>query len=219
MINGISVKVCGITSVEDAEAAYACGADFLGFIQYPKSPRYITLEAYQKMLPKLPPLPKIGVVVFESLKAMEPYRDAGFDFIQFHFPNETPFCEAVLWADIIAPEKMWAAPRVPPGKDLDLAFLPLADTFLLDSYHPLKVGGSGMVADWYQFYRLQANFQYVRWFLAGGLNPENIAGAIKESEARNVDVNSGVELRPGVKDHAKLKAFFQAIARSVPVPT
>lgn len=216
MINGISVKVCGLKNRTDAEKASTCGADYLGFILHRDSPRYISVEDYQAMLPDLPAKKKVGVIVYSSMDELAQYKDAGFDYLQLHFPNETPFFEAALWTDIIPPSMFWLAPRVPPGKELDLAFLPLADFFLLDTYHPLKAGGSGQVGDWYQFYRLQGLYQRIRWILAGGLNPENVGMALKESNARLVDVNSGIESAPGVKDADKMKAFFDAIAQ-VPV--
>lgn len=212
MINGISVKVCGLKSLADAEAAHACGADYLGFIQYPQSPRYLPLDEYKKLLPSLPPLKKVGVVVYNSMDELAAYKDAGFDYIQLHFPNETPFFEAALWLDMIPPSMFWMAPRVPPGKELDLAFLPLADTFVLDSYHPTQMGGTGTVGDWNHFSILRFKYQKINWILAGGLNPENIGLALKESQAKFVDVNSGIEASPGVKDHAKLKAFCEAVA-------
>ena len=217
MVNGIYVKVCGLTSVADAKAASDCGADYLGFILYPKSPRYVSLEAFRAMLPALPALKKVAVVVYSCPDDLEQANDAGFDYIQLHFSNETPFFEAAMWTDIIVPERLWLAPRVPPGKDLDLAFVPLADTFLLDSYHPTKMGGSGETGDWSAFARLRDKFRKVSWVLAGGLSPENIAAAVAASGARTVDVTSGVEASPGVKDHAKLGAFFEAL-KQAPVP-
>lgn len=217
MVNGIYVKVCGLTLVADAKAASDGGADYLGFILYPKSPRFVSLDTFKAMLPTLPALKKVAVVVYSSPDDLERVKDAGFDYVQLHFPNETPFFEAAMWTDIIAPERLWLAPRVPPGKDLDLAFVPLADTFLLDSYHPTKMGGSGETGDWSAFARLRDKFRKVSWVLAGGLNPENIAAAVAGSGARTVDVNSGVEVSPGVKDHAKLGAFFEAL-KQTPTP-
>jgi phosphoribosylanthranilate isomerase len=217
MVNGVQVKVCGLTSLKDAEAAYAGGADYLGFIQYKNSPRYLPLEKYREMLPDLPPLKKVGVLVYSSIDELEQHKDAGFDHIQLHFPNETPFFEVAIWSELIPPPMLWLAPRVPPGKDLDPAFLPLSDTFVFDTYNPIQMGGTGQVGDWYEFYRLQGLFQRIMWVLAGGLNPDNIAAAIKDSDARVVDVNSGIESAPGVKDHAKMKAFFDAI-KSIPAP-
>jgi phosphoribosylanthranilate isomerase len=208
MTNGIRVKVCGITSRGDAEAAALCGADYLGFILYPDSPRYLPLASFRTMQADLPSLKKVAVVVQPTRDQLAEARDAGFDFIQLHFPNSTPFPDAVAWLDVVPPDQLWLAPRIPSGKSLDLVFVALADTLLLDAYHPDHFGGSGETGDWKAFARLQAKHQEVAWVLAGGLSPQNIAEAVRVAKARFVDVNSGVEASPGVKDHAKLRAFF-----------
>lgn len=218
MSNGVSVKVCGITSAADAQAALAEGATFVGFILYPKSPRHINLSDAQAIMKELPPTAKkVGVVVYESMGDLEAVKDAGFDFIQLHFPNDTPFFEAALWTEIIPPTQLWLAPRVPTGKEMDPAFFPLADHVMVDTYHEGGFGGSGQTGNWDEFARLKGRFTKVTWILAGGLNPENIASAIAQTGARIVDVSSGVETAPGKKDHSKLKAFFAAVA-SAPAP-
>lgn len=211
MVNGIRVKVCGLTSLVDAEMADAAGADYLGFILYPKSPRYVSLEQYRSMSPRLPSRKKVAVVVEPSLAELAAINAAGFDYVQLHFTNETPFFQAALWLDVVPPDRLWLAPRIPPGKDLDLAFVPLADTILLDTYHAGSFGGSGQTGDWKSFAGYRAKFIKVNWVLAGGLKPENIAAAVSATGARYVDVNSGVEAAPGVKDAAKITAFFAAL--------
>lgn len=211
MIGQTQLKICGLTSVADAHAAAGIGADYLGFVLHPESPRYVTYEKFASLQPDLPPLPKVGVLVYSDMAALERARDAGFDFIQLHFPNETPFFEAALWTDIIPPQKLWLAPRVPPGRELDSCFVPLADTFLLDAYDPNQHGGTGKTGDWSAFAWLQGKFKKVRWVLAGGLNSENIRNALAKSQAKIVDVNSGVEASPGVKDPAKLAALAAAL--------
>lgn len=218
MINGIRVKICGLTSLVDAEAADAAGADYLGFIFYPKSPRYVSLEQYRAMAPRLPPRKKVAVVVEPSLEELSELNAAGFDYVQLHFPNETPFFMAAMWLDVVPPDRLWLAPRIPTGKEFDLAFVPLADTILLDAYHPDAFGGTGQTGDWKAFSALRKKFIRVNWVLAGGLNPENIAAAVAASGARMVDVNSGVEAAPGVKDHAKIKAFAAALRGLTPPP-
>ena len=211
MINGVQVKVCGITSLADAQAAADAGADYLGFILYPKSPRYVSMEAFEAMKPKLPPLKTVAVVVYSDTADLERLKTLGFDFVQLHFPNDTPFFEAAMWTEIIAPNQLWLAPRVTPGKEMDPAFFPLTDHVVMDTYHKDMHGGSGVTGDWTEFSRLRERFTRVNWILAGGLKPENIAEAVKKSGARMVDVNSGVETSPGVKDHTKLKAFMDAL--------
>jgi phosphoribosylanthranilate isomerase len=90
-------------------------------------------------------------------------------------------------------------------------FVALADTMLFDTYHPDQIGGTGETGDWKTFAKLQTKNKDNTWVLAGGLTPENIVAAIRESRAHIVDVNSGVEASPGVKDHARLRAFFAAL--------
>jgi phosphoribosylanthranilate isomerase len=214
MIGGIRLKVCGLTSLVDAEAADAIGADYLGFILHPKSPRHVSLAQFEAMAPRLPPRKKVAVVVEPSTDELTAIKAAGFDFVQLHFANETPFFMAALWLDVIPPDMLWLAPRVPPGKDFDLAFVPLADTILLDTYHPDVFGGSGHTGDWKTFAWHRTKFKKVNWVLAGGLNAENIGDAIAATGAQIVDVNSGVESAPGRKDTAKLNAFAAALARA-----
>ncbi len=211
MINGITLKVCGLTSAADAHAAAGIGADYLGFVLHPASPRCVSLEQFRTLAPDLPALPKVGVLVWSDHAALEAARDAGFDFIQLHFPNETPFFEAALWTEIVPPARLWLAPRIPPGRELDPCFIPLADTFLLDAYDPHQHGGTGKTGDWSAFARLQAKYRKVRWVLAGGLNADNVRAALAQSHATFVDVNSGVESAPGIKDHAKLAALAAAL--------
>lgn len=211
MINGVHLKICGLTSAADAHAAASIGADYLGFVLHPASPRHITIEQFHALRPELPALPKVGVMVYSDSDALARVHDAGFDFVQLHFPNETPFFEAAMWTDVVAPSKLWLAPRVPPGKELDPCFVPLADTFLLDAYSPHQHGGTGKTGDWAAFAWLQGKFKKVRWVLAGGLKPENIREALAASLAKFVDVNSGVEASPGVKDPAKLAALAAAL--------
>lgn len=214
MIGGIRLKVCGLTSLVDAEAADAIGADYLGFILHPKSPRYVSLAQFEAMAPRLPPRKKVAVVVEPSTDELTAIKAAGFDFVQLHFANETPFFLAALWLDVIPPDMLWLAPRVPPGKEFDVAFVPLADTILFDTYHPDVFGGSGHTGDWKTFSWHRTKFKRVNWVLAGGLNAENIGDAVAATGTQFVDVNSGVEAAPGRKDPEKLKAFAAALARA-----
>jgi len=100
----------------DAEAAAVCGADFLGFILYSKSPRYVSLEAFQAMRPALPALKKVGVLVEPSLAELARARDAGFDYIQLHFPNATTFPDAVAWLDVVRPSDSGWRRAFRPGR-------------------------------------------------------------------------------------------------------
>lgn len=210
MINGTRLKVCGLTSLVDAEAADACGADYLGFVLYPKSPRHVSLHAFEAMRSRLPDRKKVAVVVEPTVEELPQLLDAGFDTVQLHFSNHTPFFQVAMWVEAIPAEKLWLAPRA-RHHELDPAFFPLATTILFDAHDPHAYGGTGKTSDWKEFVHLRERYSRVQWILAGGLNPHNIGEAIRETRADFVDVNSGVETSAGVKDHAKLKAFADAL--------
>jgi phosphoribosylanthranilate isomerase len=216
MIHGVRFKVCGLTSLVDAEAADAVGADYLGFILYPKSPRYVSLAQFAAMTPRLPPRKKVAVVVEPTAEALVEIKAAGFDYVQVHFSPTTSLVTVERWLEVIPRERLWLAPRVPPGQELDSSFIALVDHVLLDTYHPQAHGGTGQTGDWTSFKALRIRFPHVNFILAGGLNPENIGAALATTGARWVDVNSGIESAPGVKDHSKLQAFVSAL-RQAPV--
>ena len=214
MINGVRLKVCGITSLVDAEAADGCGADYLGFILYPKSPRHIPIDAFKAMKPRLPDRKKVAVVVEPAPEDLPPLLEAGFDCVQLHFPNHTPFFQVALWSEAIPHDQLWLAPRAAPGEELDPAYFPLTNTILFDAYSASAYGGTGQKSDWTEFVHLREKYTRLQWILAGGLNPENIGAAIEATHANFVDVNSGVEASPGVKDREKLKAFVVALHKA-----
>lgn len=208
MIDGIRIKVCGLTSLVDAEFADRCGVDYLGFILYPKSPRFVALETFQAMAKRLPERRKVAVSVEPTRAELGAMAAAGFDFFQVHFRPEVGAAKVAEWAATVGINKLWLAPKLPPAADLDSALLPHADYFLLDTFHAEKFGGTGATGDWAKFARHQAAHPEKWWVLSGGLNADNIGEALRASGAKFVDVNSGVESAPGVKDHAKLKRFI-----------
>lgn len=214
MIDGIRLKVCGLTSIVDAELADRCGADYLGFILYPKSPRYLPLTSYEAMGPRLPDRKKVAVSVEPSLTELTAMQTAGFDFFQIHFGLGYSHSLIAAWSRTVGPEKLWLAPKLPPEQDVPADLLPLAHYFLLDTFHPEKFGGTGQTGDWAKFSRHQKNHADAFWILSGGLNPGNIGEAVRQTGARFVDVNSGVESAPGVKDLEKLKRFVVGLHKS-----
>jgi phosphoribosylanthranilate isomerase len=218
MINGVRFKVCGLTSLVDAGTADACGADYLGFIFYPKSPRYISLESYHSMAAHLPHKPRVAVTVEPTSEELARLRGEGFDFFQLHFPFTTPLERIEAWASAVLPEKLWLAPRVPPGERIEPAMFALASTFLFDTYQAGTYGGTGQAGDWRAFAHLQTEHPRLNWILAGGLTAENIAAALAVTNARMVDVNSGIESVPGIKSADKLQRFCEAL-RAIPSRT
>jgi phosphoribosylanthranilate isomerase len=214
MIDGIRFKVCGLTSLVDAEFADRCGAGYLGFIFYPPSPRNLSLAQFAAMQVKLPPRKKVAVCVTPTVAELQSFAAAGADFFQIHFPPDTPLDTLRAWSQAAGPDRLWLAPKLPPPSDVAPAWLPLAETFLLDTFDAGKFGGTGQTGDWAKFARHQQAYPGKTWILSGGLTPENIGDALRQSGARFVDVNSGVESAPGVKDHAKLKTFAAALQRA-----
>lgn len=216
MIDGIRLKICGLTALVDAEFVDRAGADAMGFILYPKSPRFISLLQYKAMAPRLPEGRKrVAVMVEPSAAELADALEAGFDYFQIHFdPAKVPVSVVATWSQAVGPKRLWLAPKLPVGAEVDGALLPLAETFLIDTFKAEGFGGTGLTGDWAGFARQQAAHPEKTWILAGGLNPENITAALYESGAKFVDVNSGVEAVPGVKDHAKVRQLVVAIHRA-----
>ncbi len=213
MINGLQLKVCGQTRADDARVAAELGADYLGFILYPKSPRYLSLDAYKELAPALPAgLRRVAVMVEPTADELAAAASAGFGFFQIHFAHTTPLETIRGWSLQVGAHRLWLAPKLPPAENVPADWLPLAGTFLLDTFHAAGFGGSGKTGDWEKFVRhQQANPQHA-WILAGGLSPENVTEAVAKSGARCLDVNSGVESSPGVKDHGKLRRLAEILA-------
>ena len=119
------------------------------------------------------------------------------------------------WAHIVGgPDRLWLAPILPPDRDLPDSFVQLGARILLDTYQKNQVGGTGKVNDWERFRQLQQRYSEVDWILAGGLNPQNLAVAIRQAGAMHVDVNSGVESAPGIKDPRR-QIYFSESTRCV----
>ena len=211
MIDGIRFKVCGLTSIVDAEFADRCGADYLGFILYPKSPRHVSLAQYRAMAARLPDRRKVAVSVEPTNDELAAMKEAGFDFFQIHFGPGIADEQLTAWSRLVGEKHLWLAPKLPPEADVSPATRAVAKFVLLDTFHTGVFGGSGKTGDWGKFARHQAEHRGNIWILAGGLNPENIGAALRQTGARFVDVNSGVESAPGVKDETKLKRFVVAL--------
>lgn len=214
MIDAIRFKVCGLTSLADAEFADLLGADYLGFNLYPKSSRRISLDQFKAIASRLPLGKKVAVCVEPAASELAAMIDSGFDRFQIHFREDFPLSKVEEWSRAVGPDRLWLAPRLPPGKMLPGALLPLAETFLLDTFRLDAFGGSGRTSDWESYSLHRQSHPAKTWILAGGLDPDNIGSALAETGAQFVDVNSGVETAPGVKDHSKLKAFVEAIHRA-----
>jgi phosphoribosylanthranilate isomerase len=211
MVAAIQIKVCGLTSLVDADAADEVGADYLGFNFYPPSPRSISLAQYRAMAGHLPERTKVAVVVEPAPDELAALRDAGFDRFQVHFRPDFPAASLEAWSRAVGPRDLWLAPKLPPETDVPPEWLGLARAVLLDTFDRTLYGGTGRTGDWPKFRRHLEGRPGTTWILSGGLTPGNVGSALAGSGARFLDVNSGVEAAPGVKDAAKLRAFVDAV--------
>lgn len=208
----ITVKVCGITREADADIALTLGARYLGINLYQPSPRSVSPERAAELCRHLPAGSRVLVDVSPSTETLERYRDLGFDYFQLHCDPDTSLGVLAAWSGLVGAERLWIAPRLPAGEPFPVMLLAFAHTLVIDGYHPGSYGGTGKTSDWGAFRQLQSTHLDHTWVLAGGLSPAIIQRAIQESQARFVDVNSGVESAPGLKDADLLRALFEAIA-------
>lgn len=212
MIGGIEVKVCGMTRAEDAHAAASVGADFLGFIFYPKSPRNVSLERFAELRPELPDLPKVAVTVTPEDALLDSLEALGFDYFQIHYPlSSESEKRARVWSERLSPSRLWLAPKIGPGESLEGSSLVYAETWLWDAYRKDVFGGTGQTSDWGAFREMATRYPEKRWALAGGLGPDNVAEAVSQTGAERIDLGSGVEISPGIKDRNKLVQVRMAL--------
>lgn len=200
----VRVKICGITRVEDALAAVEAGADALGFMFYPPSPRHVTAATAREISRALPPfVARVGVFVDAApAEVGTVLGEGGMDTLQFH-GNETPaYCRGFPAARVIK------AFRVSGPETLDRLAEYAAFAWLLDSYVAGSMGGTGRTFNWEL--AGDAVRRGGRVILAGGLNPDTVARAVAAVRPYGVDVSSGVESAPGRKDPAKLRDFIAA---------
>lgn len=212
----VAAKICGLNSEACVVAAVAGGARFVGFVFYPPSPRNVLPERAKSLMTAVPAgITKVGLFVDADDAAIAAALAAPLDLLQFH-GAEAPQRVAEV-------KKKFGLPvmkAIPIASAADVAvadrYLGAADRLLFDAKPPRDLrgalpGGNGLVFDWQL---LGARSWAVPWMLSGGLTPENLAEAVITTHAAAVDVSSGVETRPGVKDPAKIAAFLAA-ARSV----
>lgn len=201
------VKICGMTNVEDALAAVEAGADAIGFVFHHASPRRVTSDVVKRIVAQLPPfvLP-VGVFVNEDVKIVRDWMDdCGLAIAQLHGDEAAAYC------DLLGRPVLKAIRLKDRGSLLALAEYKGRSRvrgFVLDAFSAVSYGGTGQMTDW----ELAAEAaKSTRVVLAGGLTPENVAEAIRKVQPYGVDVSSGVESRPGKKDHAKIRAFINAV--------
>ena len=207
----VRVKICGLRTLSDVAAVAAAGAAYCGFMFFPPSPRHLTIDQARPLALAAPPgLAKEAVVVNADDATLDAITEAlPLDMLQLH-GHETPDRVAEIRARYGLP----VMKVVGVADEGDLAALMdysmVADQLLVETKaakDALLPGGNGIPFDW----RLVAQRRWLRpWMLAGGLTPENVAEAVRLTNARQVDVSSGVESAPGIKDHARIAAFIAA---------
>jgi phosphoribosylanthranilate isomerase len=207
----VRVKICGLRTGADVAAVAAAGAAYAGFVFFPKSPRHLTVEAAGHLALGAPEgLCKVALTVDADDATLDAIVAAvPLDMLQLH-GHETP----ARVAEVKARYGLPVMKAIGVADEGDLAALIemslAADQLLIDAKPPKAgalPGGNGLAFDW----RLLVGRKWLKpWMLAGGLTPDNVAQAIRLTGARQVDVSSGVESAPGVKDPARIAAFVQA---------
>mmetsp|Transcript_18127 Transcript_18127/g.28121 ORF Transcript_18127/g.28121 Transcript_18127/m.28121 type:complete len:216 (-) Transcript_18127:3932-4579(-) len=204
----VSVKICGISQPKDVSAAAAAGASYLGFVFFEKSPRNIAMTAARDLAVDVPSgIAKVALVVDATDGFLDDLTEAvPLDILQLH-GRETPARVAEVKARYGLP--VMKAVGVADAGDLGAIdkYAAVSDQLLIDAKPPKGAdlpGGNGLAFDW----RLIAGRRWsVPWMLAGGLRPDNVAEALRLTGARQVDVSSGVETAPGIKDESLIQRF------------
>lgn len=197
------IKICGITRAEDAREAVDAGADAIGFIFWPRSPRYLAPGAARRIVASLPPfVTPVGVFVNQPIAEVNAIADeVRLGAVQLH-GDETPDLLDAIVAPVVKAVAGASGTEVWPARV----------TLLVDAKDPVRRGGTGTTSDWGDAAAL-ARRRHV--LLAGGLTVHNVVEAIARVRPFGIDVSSGVESSPGVKDHGKMRALIAA-ARAAP---
>ena len=201
----VPVKICGITRPEDADLAARLGAAWVGFIFWPRSPRFVEPAAAAAILGGLPPhVGGVGVFVDQPVDEVNAVaEEVGLAAVQLHGRESTATCRACR-------RRVIKAVRLPgDGAGDDPGAVWSGATLLVDAFDPVRMGGTGRRVDWTRAARLARRRPLM---LSGGLRAGNVADAVRQVAPYGLDVSSGVESEPGVKDPDRLRAFFAALA-------
>jgi len=199
----VKVKICGMTNFKDVKVAVDGGVDAVGFIFYKKSPRSVTMQAVREIVLELPPfVDSVGVFVNETPEQINKISDhCKLDRVQLHGDESPAFCKKIR-------RRVIKVIRVKDIQSLKkLSDYPVS-SFLLDTFSEDQYGGTGKVFDWNLAYSAK---KYGPIILAGGLTPINVRQAIQRIQPYGVDVCSGVESQPGIKDHKKMQTFLKNV--------
>jgi phosphoribosylanthranilate isomerase len=209
----VFVKICGITRAEDADLAAELGASALGFVFWPGSARYISQESARAIVRRhAGKVKSVGVFVDQSPEEVTHIMDTvGLDVAQLHGGESPEYCRDIVRRSLPKPGGRRQVIKAIGLQDGEPAVLDAFDPemlILIDAHDPSRYGGTGRTVDWNAARQIAASRKTI---LAGGLNPENITRAVAAVRPYGVDVSSGVEAAPGVKDASRLKRFFEAL--------
>jgi phosphoribosylanthranilate isomerase len=200
----VRIKICGITRYGDAKAAEGLGVDALGFVFYPKSPRYIAPQDAAAIIKQLPPfVSRVGIFVDEEIdEVVTVARATGIDTVQLHGTESPRYCSKI-------PLPVIKAFSIEPSSDISLLGRYDVAAFLLDTWSSRLRGGTGKTFDW--SIARSACLRYDRVILAGGLNPTNLEEALETVQPYGIDISSGVEIKPGIKNPRKMRDAVQIV--------
>ncbi len=204
-------KICGITRPQDIRSAVAAGADAIGLVFFPPSPRNVSIEQAQQLADVLPPYVQlVGLFVNASAAEIQQIlQKVPLDVLQLHGDETPEQCQAIAAQ---CQRRWYKAIQVKPDLDVVAEIQRYqtagASAVLLDAWHPELKGGTGHSFDWSAFPKLE-----IPLILAGGLKPENIEEAIHTTQAFAVDVSGGVESAKGIKDQQLIERFMQGVQR------
>ena len=195
-------KICGLKTLAEVEVVLAAGAQAVGFVHYPPSPRHLELEQVADLVRRLPPfVTSVGLLVSPNVELIKKLHATGVAIIQIH-GDGGEHCERLGLSYIQA-----VAMRAPEDFEQAQRQHPEAKALLLDSYQPSLAGGSGRSFD----FSLVPSHSAKPLILAGGLNAANVGAAIRQTQPYAVDVSSGVESTRGVKSPDKIREFMRAV--------
>ncbi|BCU63815.1 N-(5'-phosphoribosyl)anthranilate isomerase [Acinetobacter bouvetii DSM 14964 = CIP 107468] len=204
-------KICGITRIQDIQSAVNAGADAIGFVFFPPSPRSVSTAQAKELIQHVPAyVQTVGLFVNASAdEILHILKDVPLDILQFHGDETPEQCQRIAAQ---AGRRWYKAIQVKPDLDVIAEIQNYqaagASAVLLDAWHPELKGGTGHSFDWAQFPKLD-----IPLILAGGLKPENIEDAIRTTGAYAVDVSGGVESSKGMKDQQLIERFMQGVHR------
>ncbi len=209
----VRVKICGLTRPADAELAAGLGAWALGVIFAPESPRRVSLEQAAAVLEAAPAgVERIGVFVNAGVEEIKTAAEGcGLTAVQLHGEESAAECAEVGGS---CGCRVIKALRVSGPRSLEAVVRFDTEYLLLDTYHPGQRGGTGKAFDWELTRRLPQRMRSSRVILSGGLNPDNILAAMGAVTPFAVDISSGVESKPGIKDEEKMRRLFKVIRES-----